>query len=69
MPWGEIGAFALVLAVVFTVGRLWFHLVEALLSGARRLLSRRGKPAAWHPLPKGEAPEKKPESPAGPGLK
>ena len=32
MPFGEIGAFLLLLAAVFLFGNLWFHLIEAILS-------------------------------------
>lgn len=31
MPIGEIGAFLLFLVIVFIVGNLWFHFVEAIL--------------------------------------
>lgn len=31
MPFGEIGAFLLLLAAVFLFGNLWFHLIEAIL--------------------------------------
>jgi hypothetical protein len=51
MSLGALGAFALVLVVVFLFGQLWFHLVEAILSRIKRLFSRRRKPPAWHPLP------------------
>lgn len=51
MSLGALGAFALVLVVVFLFGQLWFHLVEAILSRIKRLFSRRSEPPAWHPLP------------------
>lgn len=51
MSLGALGAFALVLVVVFLFGQLWFHLVEAILSRIKRLFSRRREPSAWHPLP------------------
>lgn len=51
MSLGALGAFALVLVVVFLFGQLWFHLVEAILSRIKRLFSRRREPPAWHPLP------------------
>lgn len=54
MSLGALGAFALVLVVVFLFGQLWFHLVEAILGRLRRLLSRRREPPAWHPLPPDE---------------
>ena len=50
MTLGAIAAFLLVLVVIFIVGNLWFHFVEAILAWIRRLLSRRDPPA-WHPLP------------------
>ena len=31
MPIGEIGAFLLFLVIVFIIGNLWFHFVEAIL--------------------------------------
>lgn len=52
---GALGAFLLVLVLVFLVGRLWFHLVEFLLDQIKRLLSGKREPHAWHPLP--EEPE------------
>ena len=51
MPWGEIGAFLLALAVIFAVGNLWFHLVESILNRIRSRFARRREPPAWHPLP------------------
>ena len=51
MSLGAIGAFFLVLIVVFVIGTLWFHFVESLLERGRRFFSRRKKPPAWHPLP------------------
>lgn len=47
----HIGAMILVLVVVFIVGNVWFHLVEALLSRIKSLLFRHKEPPAWHPLP------------------
>ena len=51
MPFGELGAFLLVLVVAFVLGRLWFHLVEGVLNRVRALFSRRKPPPPWHPLP------------------
>ena len=48
---GALGAVLLVLVVVFVLGNLWFHLVESLLCGMKRLLLRDQEPQAWHPLP------------------
>lgn len=48
---GALGAFVLVLIVVFVIGNLWFHLVEFLLKGIRRILLGGRDPQVWHPLP------------------
>ena len=56
MSLGAIGAFLLVLVLVFVVGSLWFHFVEGILARLRRLLSRQ-EPPAWHPLPEEERGE------------
>ncbi|WP_195985575.1 hypothetical protein [Clostridium sp. D33t1_170424_F3] len=50
MPWGEIGAVLAVLIVVFIAGKVWFHLVEGVLGGIKRLFQKR-KPEVWHALP------------------
>ena len=47
MPFGEIGAFLLLLAA-------GFHLIEAILGQIKRLFTRRKKPPAWHTLPSDE---------------
>lgn len=62
MPIGQIGAFLLVLLVVFTVGNIWYHLVEAILGRIRSLFTRHREPPAWHPLPpeKEDAPDGRP---------
>lgn len=51
MSLGSMGAFLLVLVVVFIVGNVWFHLVESLLDQIKSLFTRHRKPPAWHPLP------------------
>lgn len=51
---GAVGAFLLVLMVVFVIGNLWFHFVESLLERIKRLLTSRREPPAWHPLPPDE---------------
>lgn len=51
MSLGQMGAFFLVLVVVFIAGNIWFHLVEALLSRIKSLFTRHREPPAWHPLP------------------
>ena len=40
MPIGEIGAFLLFLVIVFIVGNLWFHFVEAILRQIKKLFTR-----------------------------
>ena len=54
MPFGEMGAFLLLLVVVFVFGNLWFHFVEAILNRIKRLFTRRKEPPAWHTLPQDE---------------
>lgn len=51
MPLGEIGAYLLLLVVVFILGNLWFHFIEAILQRIKKLFTRHQKPPAWHPLP------------------
>ncbi len=51
MTLGEIGAFLLVMVIVFVMGQVWFHLVESVLEGIRRRFFRSKEPPAWHPLP------------------
>ena len=51
MPWGQIGAVLIALVIVFIVGHLWFHIVEGVLGGLKRLFSRKKEPPAWHTLP------------------
>ena len=48
---GEIGAFLVVLAAVFLLGNIWFHMVESVLRRVKGLFRRRKDPPAWHPLP------------------
>ena len=47
-----MGVFLLLLAAIFILGNLWFHLVEAMLDRIKRLLQRHREPPAWHPLPR-----------------
>ena len=47
----ELGAWLLLLLVVFVLGNLWFHVVEGVLGRLKRLLVRGKEPPAWHPLP------------------
>ena len=51
MSLGAIGAFLIVLVVVFAFGNLWFHLVEWVLGRIKGLFTCRKDPPAWHPLP------------------
>ena len=55
---GQIGAFLLVLVVIFLVGRFWYALVEGAREALRRRFFRR-KEKPWHPPP----PEKDDEAP------
>ena len=50
MTLGEIGAFLLVLVIVFVLGQVWFHLVESVLEGVRRRFFRSKEPPAWHQI-------------------
>lgn len=50
MPWGEIGVVLVVLVVLFIVGEIWFHFVEGVQSGIKRLWGKK-EPTAWHMLP------------------
>ncbi len=50
MPFGEIGAFLLVLVAVFLFGNLWFHFVETILNRIKKLFTRRKEPPTWHML-------------------
>ena len=50
MPIGEIGAFLLFLVIVFIVGNLWFHFVEAILRQIKKLFTRLNILLSWLPL-------------------
>ncbi len=52
MPIREIGAFLLILVIVFLFGNLWFHFIESMLRRIKKLFTRHKKPPAWHPLPR-----------------
>ena len=47
MSLGAIGAFLVVLLVVFVVGNLWFHFVEGVLERIKGLFRGRREPPAW----------------------
>ena len=51
MPVGEMGAFLLLLMIVFIFGNLWFHFIETILRRIKKLFTRYKKTSAWHPLP------------------
>lgn len=51
MPLRELGAFLLLLVVVFIIGNLWFHMVESVLGRIKGLFMHRREPPAWHLLP------------------
>ncbi len=38
----------LLLVVILVFGRMWFHLVEGLLSRIKSLLDRNKEPPVWH---------------------
>lgn len=48
---GELCAVLSVLAVIFILGRIWFHVVEGVLEKLKRLLSGKKESAPWHTLP------------------
>lgn len=50
MSLGAIGAVLVVLVAVFIVGHIWFHIVEGVLDGLKRLFGKKGADT-WHPLP------------------
>ena len=53
----ELGAVILLLLAVFFLGKLWFHLVEAVLKRLKGLFRGRREPPVWHPLPPDEGEE------------
>ena len=48
----------LALAVIFVLGRAWFHLVEGILAGIRSLLNRHREPPVWHTFAETDEEEK-----------
>ena len=56
---GWLGAFLLALVVIFIVGNLWFHFVEAILDRIRKFLRGHQEPPAWHPFPPVDEEENK----------
>ena len=46
--WREIGLWALALAVIFILGRVWFHLAEGIRARVQSLLNRHREPPVWH---------------------
>lgn len=52
----EIGAILLAMVVLFTVGMIWFHLVDGIIEKCKGLF-RKKEP--WHPLPEKEEKKKK----------
>ena len=56
---GWLGAFLLALVVIFIVGNLWFHFVEAILDRIRKLFRGRQEPPAWHLFPPVDEEENK----------
>ena len=47
----KIGAFLLVLVVVFILGNLWFHFIEGILKWVKKLFIRHKQTPTWHTLP------------------
>ncbi len=46
--WIKFGVWILILIIIFIFGRVWFHMVEWLLSKIKALFSRCVKPPVWH---------------------
>ena len=46
--WKEMGMWVLVLAGIVLFGRMWFHLMEGILTRIKSLLNRRREPPVWH---------------------
>ena len=46
----KIGAFLLVLVVVFILGNLWFHFIEGILKWVKKLFIRHKQTPTWHTL-------------------
>ena len=59
MMLGWLGAFLLALVVIFIVGNLWFHFVEAILDRIRKFFRGHQEPPAWHPFPPEDEAENK----------
>lgn len=60
MSLGAIGAFLMVLVIVFVVGNIWFHFVEAVLDRIKRWCRGPEDSTAWHPLPPEQEDDHKP---------
>lgn len=56
----KLGAFLLLLVVIFVFGQLWFHLVESLLERIKRKFFRPNQQMTWHPLPPEQEEKKDP---------
>lgn len=54
MPIGEIGAFLLFLVIVFIVGNLWFHFVEAILRQIKKAIYTSQKTSGMASAPPGQ---------------
>ena len=54
MPIGEIGAFLLFLVIVFIVGNLWFHFVEAILRQIKKTICTSQKTSGMASAPPGQ---------------
>lgn len=60
MSLGAIGAFLLVLVIVFVVGNIWFRFVEAVLDRIKGWFRGPEDATAWHPLPPEQEDDHKP---------
>ena len=54
MPLEEIGAILLFLVVVFILGNLWFHFIEAIVKRIKRRFTRHKEPPVGQTLPTDE---------------
>lgn len=50
MTLGTIGAVLAALVVIFIIAHAWFHIVEGVLGGVKRLFGKK-ETGAWHTLP------------------
>lgn len=58
MPFEEMGAVLLFLAVVFISGNLWFHFMKTILRWVKKIFPLHRDPPVWHTLPPDEEDRK-----------